>query len=70
MPLARIDMIEGKPAEYRQTVGDVVYQAMVEVLKAPENDRFQVIAQHAATDFVFDPQPNERHNVAKAPVAD
>jgi len=55
MPLARIDMIEGKPAEYRQTVGDVVYQAMVEVLKAPENDRFQVIAQHAATDFVFDP---------------
>jgi 4-oxalocrotonate tautomerase len=55
MPLARIDMIEGKPAEYRQTVGDVVYQAMVEVLKAPENDRFQVIAQHAAADFVFDP---------------
>lgn len=48
-------MIEGKPVEYRQTVGDVVYQAMVEVLKAPEGDRFQVIAQHAATDFVFDP---------------
>lgn len=55
MPLARIDMIAGKPAEYRQTVGDVVYRAMVEVLKAPENDRFQVIAQHAAADFVFDP---------------
>jgi 4-oxalocrotonate tautomerase len=55
MPLARIDMIEGKPAEYRQTVGEVVYRAMVEVLKAPEGDRFQVIAQHAATDFVFDP---------------
>ena len=27
---------------------------MVEVLKAPENDRFQVIAEHDAEDFVFD----------------
>ncbi len=25
MPLARIDMIKGKPAEFRQAVGDVVH---------------------------------------------
>jgi 4-oxalocrotonate tautomerase len=25
------------------------------ILKAPENDRFQVIAEHDADDFVFDP---------------
>lgn len=55
MPLARIDMIEGKPADYRRTVGNVVYEAMVDILKAPENDRFQVISQHAAADFIFDP---------------
>ncbi len=55
MPLARIDMIRGKPTEYRQAVGDVVYQAMVEILKAPKDDRFQVIAEHDAADFVFDP---------------
>jgi phenylpyruvate tautomerase PptA (4-oxalocrotonate tautomerase family) len=56
MPLARIDMIKGKPAEFRQAVGDVVYEAMVSVLKAPAGDRFQVIAEHDATDFVFDPE--------------
>ena len=55
MPLARIDLIKGKPASYRQTIGDVVYTAMVQVLKAPENDRFQVIAEHDAEDFVYDP---------------
>ena len=43
MPLARIDLIKGKPSDYRRTIGDVVYKAMVEILKAPENDRFQVI---------------------------
>ena len=28
MPLPRIDLIKGKPAEYRQTIGDVVYTAI------------------------------------------
>src|ERR1700676_748728 len=36
MPLARIDLIKGKPSDYRRTIGDVVYKAMVEILKAPE----------------------------------
>src|SRR6202048_4401283 len=43
MPLARIDLIKGKSSDYRRTIGNVVYKAMVEKLKAPENDRFQVI---------------------------
>jgi phenylpyruvate tautomerase PptA (4-oxalocrotonate tautomerase family) len=55
MPLARIDLIAGKSEEYRQTVGDVVYQAMVEILKAPKDDRFQVINEHPASNFIFDP---------------
>ena len=55
MPLARIDLAKGKSPEYRRTIGDVVYTAMVETLKAPENDRFQVIAEHAESDFIFDP---------------
>ena len=40
MPLARIDLVQGKSAEYRRAVGDIVYEAMVEVLKAPKDDRF------------------------------
>jgi hypothetical protein len=26
MPLARIDLIKGKPSNYRRTIGDVVYR--------------------------------------------
>ena len=54
-PLARIDLIKGKSSDYRRTIGDVVYKAMVEILKAPENDRFQVINEHDADNFVYDP---------------
>jgi 4-oxalocrotonate tautomerase len=28
MPLARIDLVQGKSDEYRRTIGDVVYEAM------------------------------------------
>ena len=36
MPLARIDLIAHKPEDYRRTVGDVFYQAMVDNLEAPK----------------------------------
>ena len=55
MPLARIDLIKGKSTEYRQTVGDLVYTAMVEILKAPKDDRFQVIAEHDESNLIYDP---------------
>lgn len=55
MPLARIDLAQGKSEDDRKTIGDVVYEAMVQELSAPKNDRFQVIAEHATNDFVFDP---------------
>jgi len=55
MPLARIDLAECKTADYRRTIGDVVYDAVFEVLKAPKDDRFQVITEHPAGDFIFDP---------------
>jgi 4-oxalocrotonate tautomerase len=55
MPLARIDLLQGKPADYRRTIGEVVYQAMIDTLKVPKDDRFQVITEHAAENFVFDP---------------
>ena len=55
MPLARIDLIEGQSAEYRQTIGEVVYDAMIEILDVPEGDRFQVITEHPAQNFIFDP---------------
>jgi len=54
MPLARIDLVQGKSAEYRRTLGDIVYEAMVDILKAPSGDRFQVIAEHPAFVHIAD----------------
>jgi len=54
MPLVRIDIRKGKDAAYRQEIGRVVYEAMVGV-GVPENDRFQIIAEHDASNFIFDP---------------
>ena len=55
MPLARIDLPAGKPADYRRTVADVVYEAMLTTLNAPKNDRFQVISEHARDALIIDP---------------
>jgi 4-oxalocrotonate tautomerase len=55
MPLSRIDLVQGKSADYRRTIGEVVYQAIINVLKAPKDDRFQVITEHAAENLIFDP---------------
>lgn len=55
MPLARIDLAKGKSAEYRRTIGEVVYDAMLEALNVPKDDRFQVINEHEPENFVIDP---------------
>ncbi len=54
MPLARIDLVQGMSAEHRRAVGDIVYEAMVEVLKAPTNDRFQVVTEHPVDAIIAD----------------
>jgi len=48
MPLVRIDLVKGKPAAYRKQIGEIVYNAMREAINVPENDKFQIITEHAA----------------------
>jgi phenylpyruvate tautomerase PptA (4-oxalocrotonate tautomerase family) len=55
MPLVRIDLIEGKSSDYREAIGTVIYEAMVKTLSVPKDDRFQVIAEHSAADFIINP---------------
>ena len=55
MPFVRIDLARGKSADYRGSVGDVVYNAMLETLNVPQDDRFQVITEHDASSLVIDP---------------
>jgi len=51
MPLVRIDLISGKSAEFRKTLGDIIYLAMREVINVPENDKFQIITEHPPEDL-------------------
>jgi phenylpyruvate tautomerase PptA (4-oxalocrotonate tautomerase family) len=55
MPLVRISLLQGKPAEYRAAIGDAVHRAMVDTINCPPLDRFQVITEHAQGDMVYDP---------------
>jgi 4-oxalocrotonate tautomerase len=54
MPLVRIDLVEGKTAEYRAQVGQIIYQAMLDVFGVPKDDRFQIITEHAKVELQFD----------------
>jgi phenylpyruvate tautomerase PptA (4-oxalocrotonate tautomerase family) len=54
MPLVRIDLRKGRSEATRQDIGRVVHQALVSV-GVPEKDRFQLIREYDAADFIFDP---------------
>jgi len=54
MPLVRIDLVEGKSPEYRAQLGEIVYRAMVDTLSVPQNDRFQIITEHAVAGLSYD----------------
>jgi 4-oxalocrotonate tautomerase len=54
MPFVRIDLPRGKTLEYRRTLGDVVYEAMIKTINVPANDRFQVITEHPPEDLIID----------------
>ena len=54
MPLARIDLQEGKSPDYRSQVGLIVYQALLECFSVPQNDLFQIITEHPKAELQFD----------------
>lgn len=56
MPLVRIDIIKGRTAAQRRSLGDAVHRALVDSLGIPAQDRFQVITEHEANELVYDPR--------------
>jgi 4-oxalocrotonate tautomerase len=54
MPLVRIDLAEGKAPGYGIQAGQIVYQALVEVMNAPKDDLFQIITEHPQAGLNFD----------------
>ncbi len=55
MPLVRIILAQGQPAEHRRAIADGVHQALVETANVPADDRFQVIREVPASDLLWDP---------------
>jgi phenylpyruvate tautomerase PptA (4-oxalocrotonate tautomerase family) len=53
MPFTQVSMRRGKPAAYRKTILESLYQAMRETFEVPEGDRFMTITEHDEDDFVY-----------------
>jgi 4-oxalocrotonate tautomerase len=54
MPLIRISLQAGKPADYRHAIAENVYEALRETFDVPENDFFGTVTEHKPEDFLFD----------------
>jgi phenylpyruvate tautomerase PptA (4-oxalocrotonate tautomerase family) len=53
MPLARIDLRRGKSAEYKKAICDAIYRGLRETFDVPEEDRFMVVTDREAQDFIY-----------------
>jgi 4-oxalocrotonate tautomerase len=53
MPLVRIDISNNATPELAQAISDVVYDAMIEIAKVPQHDKFQIITRHAAEQLIY-----------------
>lgn len=53
MPLVRIDIADSASAETVKAIGDVVYNAMVDVAKVPANDKFQIVTRHSSAELIY-----------------
>jgi len=54
MPLVRVSMNIGRTPEQKKLIGNAIYDAMRETLNVPENDRFQIITEHASDGLIYD----------------
>ena len=66
MPLVRIDLPAGRPDSDRKAIAEAIYAAMRTTMNVPENDRFQIFAEHSADSLVIDPTYLGIHRSADA----
>ena len=55
MPLVRVALRKGKSPQYRRAVSDSIHRAMVETIKVPELDKFQIVTEHDDSGLIYDP---------------
>ena len=53
MPLVRINLAQTTSPEVVKAISDVVYEAMIDVVNVPKNDKFQIITRHAPDELIY-----------------
>lgn len=56
MPLVRVEIKKRQDPTFAKRVGQLIYAAMHSTIGVPENDNFQILAEHDEQHFIFDPQ--------------
>ena len=54
MPLIRISLRAGKPADYRQAIAENIYESLRETFNVPEKDFFATVDELEPRDFIYD----------------
>jgi phenylpyruvate tautomerase PptA (4-oxalocrotonate tautomerase family) len=55
MPLVRVDIKNNQDPTFAKRVGKLIYTAMRTTIGVPENDNFQILAEHDDNHFIYDP---------------
>ena len=54
MPLIRVSLRAGKPADYRRAIAENIYESPRETFDVPENDFFAAVDELEPRDFIYD----------------
>ncbi len=54
MPLLRFDLVEGRTDAELKTLLDAAHEAMLESLKVPARDRYQIVHEHKASRMIIE----------------
>ena len=54
MPLLRFDLVEGRTDAELTTLLDAAHEAMLESLKVPVRDRYQIVHEHKASRMIIE----------------
>lgn len=53
MPLVRIDVSSTLNSKSVESIGEVIYQAMVNIANVPKNDKFQIVHRHNVDELTY-----------------
>lgn len=55
MPLVRIDIRKNDDPLFAKKIGEVIYRALRAAMNVPDKDNFQILNEHDAAHFIYDP---------------